>query len=253
MPHRVSLRETFAGQAKGRGRHVKQSGGHGQYAICDIEVEPLPIGRRVRVRRQGGRRRRAAAVHPVGGEGRARPDGAGRGRRLPGGGHPGDAASTARRTRWTPPTWPSRPRARSRCGRPQAARKIDLLEPVDEVSVLVSDEYVGAVMSDLSARRGRVARHRAGRHRPHPDQGGGAGDRDHAVRDRPALDLARHRHVQPHLPAARADARPAGREGQGGRRERVAGANAAVISIITRGLRKRSPQLGLGGSAADRE
>jgi DNA-binding SARP family transcriptional activator len=31
-----------------------------------------------------------------------------------------------------------------------------LLEPVDEVSILVPDEYVGAVMSDLSGRRGRV-------------------------------------------------------------------------------------------------
>ncbi|EUA43396.1 elongation factor Tu GTP binding domain protein [Mycobacterium xenopi 3993] len=41
---RVPLRETFAGKAKGHGRHVKQSGGHGQYAVCDIEVEPLPEG-----------------------------------------------------------------------------------------------------------------------------------------------------------------------------------------------------------------
>ena len=31
-----------------------------------------------------------------------------------------------------------------------------LLEPVDELSVLVADDYVGAVMSDLSTRRGRV-------------------------------------------------------------------------------------------------
>ena len=31
-----------------------------------------------------------------------------------------------------------------------------MLEPVDEVTVLVADEYVGAVMSDLSSRRGRV-------------------------------------------------------------------------------------------------
>ena len=36
------------------------------------------------------------------------------------------------------------------------AGTIHMLEPVDEVSVLVADEYVGAVMSDLSTRRGRV-------------------------------------------------------------------------------------------------
>jgi len=35
--------------------------------------------------------------------------------------------------------------------------QIHLLEPVDEVAVLVADEYVGAVMSDLSSRRGRVS------------------------------------------------------------------------------------------------
>ena len=88
---RVPLRETFAGRGKGHGRHVKQSGGHGQYAVCDIEVEPLPGRQRLRVRRQGGRRRGAAPVHPQRREGRARPDGEGRRRRLPGGRHPGDA------------------------------------------------------------------------------------------------------------------------------------------------------------------
>jgi elongation factor G len=34
--------------------------------------------------------------------------------------------------------------------------KVSLLEPVDELSVLVDEDYVGAVMSDLSSRRGRV-------------------------------------------------------------------------------------------------
>jgi len=38
------LRETFATPATAKGRYVKQSGGHGQFAICDIEVEPRERG-----------------------------------------------------------------------------------------------------------------------------------------------------------------------------------------------------------------
>jgi elongation factor G len=41
---RVAYRETIAGTAKAEGRHVKQSGGHGQYGICVIEVEPTARG-----------------------------------------------------------------------------------------------------------------------------------------------------------------------------------------------------------------
>src|SRR4051812_20761995 len=41
-PARIAYRETIRKPAKGLGRHVKQSGGHGQYAICNIEIEPLP-------------------------------------------------------------------------------------------------------------------------------------------------------------------------------------------------------------------
>ena len=33
---------------------------------------------------------------------------------------------------------------------------VHMLEPVDEIRVLVSDEYVGSIMGDLSGRRGRV-------------------------------------------------------------------------------------------------
>jgi elongation factor G len=44
QPARIAYRETFKRPAKGLGRHVKQSGGHGQYAICNIEIEPLPRG-----------------------------------------------------------------------------------------------------------------------------------------------------------------------------------------------------------------
>lgn len=43
-PAKIAYRETIRSRAKAQGRHVKQSGGHGQYAVCEIEVEPLPRG-----------------------------------------------------------------------------------------------------------------------------------------------------------------------------------------------------------------
>ena len=41
---RVPYRETVHGHARAEGRHVKQSGGHGQYGICVIEVAPTNRG-----------------------------------------------------------------------------------------------------------------------------------------------------------------------------------------------------------------
>ncbi len=43
-PAKIAYRETIKARAKGLGRHVKQTGGHGQYAVCNIELEPLPRG-----------------------------------------------------------------------------------------------------------------------------------------------------------------------------------------------------------------
>jgi elongation factor G len=43
-PAKIAYRETIRGPGKGLGRHVKQTGGHGQSAICTIEIEPLARG-----------------------------------------------------------------------------------------------------------------------------------------------------------------------------------------------------------------
>ena len=68
-----------------------------------------------------------------------------------------------------------------------------LLEPMLDVSVLVADDYVGSVMSDLSTRRGRVTGTESVGQRALAGPRRGARARGDPVRDRPALDLARHR------------------------------------------------------------
>jgi elongation factor G len=155
VPLRVPLRETFGGSANGLGRHVKQSGGHGQYAICHIEVEPLPSGsgfefvdkivggviprqfvpsveKGLRIQMERG----VLAGYPLVDI---------RVRLYDGKAHSVDSSDMAFQTA-------------GQLGLKDAASKTQvlLLEPVDDVAVLIADDYVGVVMSDLSSRRGRV-------------------------------------------------------------------------------------------------
>src|ERR1700744_850110 len=152
---RVPLRETFGGKAKGHGRHVKQSGGHGQYAVCDIEVEPLPEGSGFEfvdkvvggaVPRQfipsvekGVRAQMEKGVHA------GYPVVDIRVTLLDGKAHSVDSSDFAFQMAGA-----------LALKEAAAAAKAALLEPIDEVSVLIPDDLVGAVMSDLSGRRGRV-------------------------------------------------------------------------------------------------
>ena len=155
VPFVVPLRETFAGTAQGHGRHVKQSGGHGQYAVCSLTVEPLPEGSGFEFADEvvGGAVPRPFVASVEKGV-RAQME---RGVRL---GHPVvDIRVTL--TDGKAHSVDSSDMAFQSAGalalrEAAAATTITMLEPFDAVEVLVPDAHVGAVMGDLASRRARV-------------------------------------------------------------------------------------------------
>src|SRR5215217_961055 len=155
VPVRVPMVETLAGSARVTGRLVKQSGGHGQYAVVVVEAEPGEPGTGIVFQQRivGGtvpgqyhgsveKGIRTQAERGVSGD---RPIVDLHVTLVDGKAHSVDSSDAAFQA------------AGALALRElTAAAGTRILEPWCEVAVSVPSEYVGAVMSDLSARRARV-------------------------------------------------------------------------------------------------
>jgi len=154
VPMRLPMRETFTAAGAGRGRHVKQSGGHGQYAVCDIQVTPLAPGSGFRFLDQivGGAVPHAFIASVEKGVRAQLEKGLLAGypvvdvqvSLVDGKTHSVDSSDQAFQI------------AGALAVQDASDGRMGLLEPFSAVAAFVPDEYVGAVLGDLAARRGRV-------------------------------------------------------------------------------------------------
>ncbi len=152
-PPKIPYRETIRKKAPGHGRHKKQSGGRGQFAVCKIMMEPtadaefefideifggaIPQGYRPAVDKgiQEAARRGYLAGFPVVGFKVRLQDGQY---------HDVDSSEMAFKIAGSL----AFKDAMSRAG-------ATILEPIMNVEISTSEEFMGDIMSDLSQRRGR--------------------------------------------------------------------------------------------------
>ena len=152
----VAYRETIRSASEAEGRFVRQTGGHGQFGVVDLRIEPLDKGGGFEFVDGDQGRLDSAQLHSV-------------------------RSRTASRKRWKTACWPairwsiSRPTlldgkyhevdsselafkiAGSMAFKEAAERPTpSLLEPVMEVEVVTPQEFMGDVIGDLSSRRGKI-------------------------------------------------------------------------------------------------
>jgi len=152
---RIAYRETFRGKAEGQGKHKKQTGGRGQYGDCWIRIAPLPRGSGFKFQDEivGGviPRQYIPAVERGVIEASAKGPIAGypvvdfKVEVYDGSYHDVDSNEMSFKMAGI-----------------MAFRNVSancrpvLLEPIMEVEVWTPDDYLGAVMGDLSSRRGHI-------------------------------------------------------------------------------------------------
>jgi elongation factor G len=152
---KVPYRETIRGRAEAQGKHKKQTGGHGQFGDCRIRMEPLPRGSGIVFENNifGGAipRQFIPAVE------KGIQESAGRGYLagypvvdfkvtvVDGSYHEVDSSEMSFKLA-----------ARIAFRKCMEQAKPTLLEPVMRVEIEAPDAFAGALMADLSGRRGRV-------------------------------------------------------------------------------------------------